>query len=88
MLMRNVSAPASNSLPIISGLPEAGPSVATILVLRRRLIGLTVPYLPLKGGGRRAQRVGWGSMIELRDSCVVDPHPNPYRMDTFLSLKP
>ena len=39
MLMRNVSAPASNSLPIISGLPEAGPSVATILVLRRRLIG-------------------------------------------------
>ena len=39
MLMRNVSAPASNSLPIISGFPEAGPSVATILVLRSRLIG-------------------------------------------------
>ena len=38
MLMRNTSAPASNRRAIIAALPEAGPSVATILVRRRRLI--------------------------------------------------
>ena len=41
MLMRNTSAPASNRRAIISALPEAGPSVATILVRRSRLIGAT-----------------------------------------------
>ena len=38
MLMRNTSAPASNSLRIIALSEEAGPSVATILMRRRRLI--------------------------------------------------
>ena len=38
MLMRNTSAPASNSLRIIALSEEAGPSVARILMRRRRLI--------------------------------------------------
>ncbi len=38
MLMRKTSTPASNRARIFSGLDEAGPSVATILVLRRRLM--------------------------------------------------
>ena len=52
MLMRNTSAPASNSRAIISALEEAGPSVATILARRRRLIGLRV-LAAVGGGGRR-----------------------------------
>src|SRR5439155_13385908 len=38
ILMRNTSAPASNSLRIIALSEEAGPSVARILIRRRRLI--------------------------------------------------
>src|SRR6266702_6972940 len=38
MLMRNTSAPASNSLRIIARSDEAGPRVARILIRRRRLI--------------------------------------------------
>src|SRR6266481_5982689 len=40
MLIRNTSAPTSNSRAMIGRSEEAGPSVATILVRRRRLIGL------------------------------------------------
>src|SRR5262245_39517067 len=37
---------------------------------------MTLPrlHLPLKGGGRRAKRAGWGSYGNLREA---DPHPNP-----------
>src|SRR5258705_12547673 len=38
MLMRNTSAPASNSLRIIALSDDAGPRVARILIRRRRLI--------------------------------------------------
>src|SRR5258708_19658720 len=38
ILMRNTSAPASNSLRIIALSEEAGPRVARILMRRRRLI--------------------------------------------------
>src|SRR3989304_539188 len=38
MLMRNTSAPALNSLPIMAALEEAGPRVATILARRNRLM--------------------------------------------------
>src|SRR3954451_25141462 len=38
MLMRNTSAPASNSLRIIALSDDAGPRVARILMRRRRLI--------------------------------------------------
>src|SRR3954468_25050578 len=38
ILMRNTSAPASNSLRIIALSEEAGPRVARILIRRRRLI--------------------------------------------------
>src|SRR5690349_917166 len=38
MLMRKTSAPASNRRAIISALDDAGPSVATILARRRRLM--------------------------------------------------
>src|SRR2546423_9262386 len=38
ILMRNTSAPASNSLRIIALSDEAGPRVARILMRRRRLI--------------------------------------------------
>src|SRR4029079_5541153 len=40
MLMRNTSAPASNSLRIIGKSDDAGPRVARILIRRRRLIVL------------------------------------------------
>src|SRR5919107_4743564 len=40
MLRRKTSAPASNSLAIISGLSEAGPKVARIFVRRARLMSL------------------------------------------------
>jgi hypothetical protein len=38
MLRRNTSAPASNSLAIISGDSDAGPKVARIFVRRARLM--------------------------------------------------
>src|SRR5918993_3589477 len=46
MLRRKVSAPASNSRAIISGLSEAGPRVAMILVRRERFM----PRLPVRRG--------------------------------------
>src|SRR6516225_1551888 len=47
MLIRNTSAPASNSPAITSGSEDAGPSVATILLRRSRLIG---PVILVRGG--------------------------------------
>ena len=40
--MRKTSTPASNKRAIISGVLEAGPKVARILVLRWRLMGASV----------------------------------------------
>ena len=56
MLMRNTSAPAWNSRAIIARSDEAGPSVATILVRRRRLIVRGFRVREKVAGGRRA---GW-----------------------------
>src|SRR5713226_7425966 len=60
MLMRKTSAPASNSFAICARSDEAGPSVATILVRRCRLIAAPgsgmparVPAAPVPGGRRR-----------------------------------
>ena len=55
MLMRNTSAPASNSRAIIALSDEAGPSVATILVRRSRLI---VSGFRLRRGGATAGAAG------------------------------
>src|SRR5690349_4943569 len=52
MLIRNTSAPASNSLRIIALSEEAGPSVARILIRRRRLIAGSRSL-------RHARRAGW-----------------------------
>ena len=54
MLMRNTSAPAWNSRAIIARSDEAGPSVATILVRRRRLIVRDFQVRERVADGRRA----------------------------------
>ena len=55
MLMRNTSAPASNSFRIIALSDDAGPSVARILMRRSRLIA----WAPVAGGRpRSARRIG------------------------------
>ena len=51
MLIRKASAPASISLRIISGLLDAGPSVARIFTLRAR--GLSGSVTRLRGRARR-----------------------------------
>ena len=64
ILMRNTSAPASNSRAIMARSPEAGPSVATILVRRCRLIGSWFRVLRRRrrrAGGSRAG--GWSCRI-------------------------
>src|SRR5215813_5626507 len=57
MLMRNTSAPASNSLRIIALSEEAGPRVARILMRRRRLI--ICASLFASRSLRQARRAGW-----------------------------
>src|SRR6516164_3190707 len=51
ILMRKTSAPAANSRSIVMRSEEAGPSVATTLVRRRRLIAFALPRA--KGSARR-----------------------------------
>src|SRR5258708_38423359 len=62
ILMRNTSAPASNSLRIIALSEEAGPRVARILIRRRRLIvcfrGLRLAADPRPGALRPANWTG------------------------------
>src|SRR5207249_9213124 len=63
MLMRNTSAPASNSLRIIALSDDAGPRVARILIRRSRLIAWA-PRLaadrarPARGRAHRRERPG------------------------------
>src|SRR5208282_2126075 len=57
MLMRKTSAPASNRLRMTAWSEEAGPSVATTLVRRCRLIGFGFRRT---GRGRCAGAGGWG----------------------------
>src|SRR5882762_6581254 len=59
ILMRNTSAPASNSLRIIALSDEAGPRVARILMRRRRLI-VWAPRLAADRGRLEASRPAAG----------------------------
>ena len=81
ILMRNTSAPASNSLAIMSALDEAGPRVATILARRRRLIacrlraGAAADSVVGGRDGARAARAaamaGSGACSAVSVSCTV-----------------
>src|ERR1700712_2722983 len=75
ILMRNTSAPASNSLRIIGRSDDAGPRVARILIRRRRLI-VSAPRLAAERGqppGRLEVR------LEVRLGVVVRPATGPAR---------
>ncbi len=62
MLMRNTSAPASNSLRIIALSEEAGPRVARILIRRSRLIVCFRAALRLAADRRARRRCGRGGL--------------------------
>src|SRR6185312_13105374 len=64
MLMRNTSAPASNSFRIIALSEDAGPRVARILMRRRRLIAWAPPP-----AADPVRLVDW-----------ADPEPRPVRL--------
>src|SRR5450756_2424981 len=70
MLMRNTSAPASNRRRIIALSEEAGPSVARILMRRRRLMAW-LRALRLAADPARSRPAGWRC-----PECSRDPrHP-------------
>src|SRR6185437_471928 len=61
--MRNTSAPAANSRAIMGASEEAGPSVATILARRNRLISKVSFFAAF---GRRCRRRGAGRPLRGR----------------------
>jgi len=84
MLMRNTSAPASNSREIISAVPEAGPSVATILVRRIRLISRDLAAIATATGGQAsaasvcpASAGAAAALPRLSVSCTVQARCSP-----------
>ena len=67
MLMRNTSTPARNRRSIISGAAEAGPSVATILTRRLRLI---FPCFPCPSGSVRRMVHSFASPVSTSKNPV------------------
>src|SRR3569833_3307685 len=76
ILMRNTSAPASNSLRIIALSEEAGPRVARILIRRRRLIAwfrvLRLKADPRPWLFRRANLIGREHCRDLRGQPFLE----------------
>src|SRR2546427_4836157 len=70
ILMRNTSAPASNSFRIIALSDDAGPSVARILIRRSRLIA----WAPRLAAADPVRPADWTGPVPRRDR-PVPPFP-------------
>src|SRR5687767_13693528 len=73
MLMRNTSTPESTSRSIVSGAEEAGPSVATILTLRCRLIGSAPLRRALLGVGEADRPLLRLARVHLEEARALVP---------------
>ena len=80
MLMRNTSAPASNSCRIIALSDDAGPRVARILMRRRRLMA----WAPPAGGGRPGAAGGLDGPEPRRDRPVPSFPESPAALRRLL----
>src|SRR5215813_240931 len=74
ILMRKMSAPASNRRRIIALSEDAGPSVARILIRRRRLI-VCFRALPLAAGQTCPEAPRWAHWADLERCRRAPPCP-------------
>src|SRR6185312_9124977 len=86
ILIRKTSTPASNSWRIFSGVFDDGPSVARILVLRRRRMGGSIDWRGLIG--KRLGPVRLLAGIHFKEAAAVEAAfgalPAPHRLEALV----